>query len=172
MSASWGNARCCESCLLCMGRICRDFGWAFSTWRPSGVWMDSAGEASSICGRRWAPWAWKGAGWRMKINEGPCDSQWSSSAPPRGRERTGQELEHSVFTQVCVVACQLLWNNIESRLKAKLYVQTWARRVRPLQKWLGLLFSEGKSRQGSPSETCFPYNPCSTFPYSYLSLSQ
>lgn len=39
------------------------------------------------------------------------------------RERTGQELEHSVFTQVCVAACQLLWNNIESRLKAKMYVQ-------------------------------------------------
>lgn len=53
----------------------------------------------------------------MKTNEGPLFIGYTD------RERTGQELEHSVFTQVCVAACQLLWNNIESRLKAKLYVQ-------------------------------------------------
>lgn len=34
MSASWGNSHCCESCLLCMRRICRDFGWAFCCGTP------------------------------------------------------------------------------------------------------------------------------------------
>lgn len=84
--------------------------------------MDSAGEVRLICGRSRALCAWQWAEW--KTNVGPCHSQWSSSVTLRDRERTGQELEHSVFTQVCVAACQLLWNNIESRLKAKLYVQT------------------------------------------------
>ena len=167
MSASWGNAHRCESCLLGTGRIWRDFWEGLSMRCPSCVRTDSAGEVRLICGRSQArQWA----EWRMKTNGGPYNGQWSSAVAKR--ERTGQELEHSVFTQVCAVARQLLWNNIESRPKAKLYVQTWARRACPLQKWLGLLFSEGKSRLGSPSETCFPHNSCSTFPYSYLFLSQ
>ena len=166
MSASWGNAHCCESCLLGTGRIWRDFWVGLSMRCPSCVRMDSAGEVRLICGRSKAD-SEQNEEWRQtEVPATANDLQWLQ------REQAGQELEHSVFTQVCVVARQLLWNNIESRPKAKLYVQTWARRACPLQKWLGLLFSEGKSRLGSPSETCFPYDSCSTFPYSYLSLSQ
>lgn len=58
----------------------------------------------------------------MKKNWGLCQNQWSSSVTERA-DRT--RAPASVFTQVCVAACQLLENNIESRLKAKLYVQTW-----------------------------------------------
>lgn len=58
----------------------------------------------------------------MKKNCGLCQSQWSSSVAERA-DRT--RATASVFTQVCVAACQLLQNNIESRLKVKLYVQTW-----------------------------------------------
>lgn len=54
----------------------------------------------------------------VETDEGPCHSQWSSSVTQRVNKT---RVERSVFTQVCVVACQLLWNNIESRLKAQLH---------------------------------------------------
>lgn len=38
-------------------------------------------------------------------------------------KRTRPRAVHSVFTQVCVVACQLLWNNIESGLVRECHLE-------------------------------------------------
>lgn len=59
---------------------------------------------------------------KMTTNEDPgcCGAKeeagwWGSSfVTHRDGERTRPEPERCVFTQVCVAACQLLWNNIES----------------------------------------------------------
>lgn len=49
-SASWGNSLC-ESCLLCTGRICRDFGWAFCRVVRLVTARTAPVEVRLICGR-------------------------------------------------------------------------------------------------------------------------